>query len=189
MDLQQKIEAILFYRGEPVKVSELAKLTEHDLPEVQTALSGLEEALSGRGISLMRTTDAVSLATAPELSGLIEHIAKEEVSRDLGKAGLETLSIIVYLGPVSRSRIDWIRGVNSSFIVRNLLVRGLVDRIPNPNDSRSYLYRPTFELLSHLGVTKVEDLPGYKEERATLEKFEESSEEQEGDTVEREEEE
>lgn len=179
MDKEQKIEALLFYRGDPVKIAEIAKLIKTSEEEVEAALEKLEESLSTRGIRLMRANEAVSLVTAPELGGLMETIAKEEVSRDLGKAGLETLSIVIYLSPVSRSRIDWIRGVNSSFIIRNLLVRGLIERITNPDDSRAYLYRPSFDLLSHLGVTKVEDLPEYEKNRSELLAFEETPEKEE----------
>ena len=81
--------------------------------------------------------------------------------KDLGKAGLETLSIILYRGPATRRDIDYIRGVNSQFILRNLLIRGLVEKIQNPDDQRTFFYKPTFQLLSYLGIGKLEDLPEY----------------------------
>ena len=113
---------------------------------------------------------------------MIEELCKEELSRDLGKAGLETLSIVLYRGPITRSGIDYIRGVNSTFILRNLLIRGLVEKIPNPNDQRSFLYRATFDLLSHLGIPRVEDLPEYGNTNESIEKFiEEFSNESNGE--------
>jgi segregation and condensation protein B len=114
------------------------------------------------------------LGTAQELSPLIEQLTKEELSRDLGKAGLETLSIILYQGPISRADIDYIRGVNSQFIVRNLLIRGLIERVDNPKDARSFLYKTTLQLLSHLGVSKIEDLPEYQQVRKDIEGFKQS---------------
>ena len=87
-----------------------------------------------------------------------EHIEKE-LSREIGEAGLEVLAIVLYRGPSTRSQIDYIRGVNTSSTVRTLLARGLIERASNPNDSREYLYRPTTELLAHLGVSGVTDLP------------------------------
>jgi segregation and condensation protein B len=125
----------------------------------------------------------VALGTHPDLSELMLSIRKEELSRDIGKAGLETLSIILYKGEVARSEIDYIRGVNSSFILRNLLIRGLVERFTNPSDSRSYLYKPTFQLMSFLGITKIEDLPKYEEVEEQLEVFiqQKDDEESEGD--------
>jgi len=166
------IEAILFYKGEPIQKKKLAEMLGAKEADVNGALITLREQLEGRGVALMEHADSVMLATAPSVSGLIEQIVKEELSRDLGKAGLETLSIIVYLGPIARSRVDWIRGVNATFILRNLMARGLIERIPNPDDERSFLYRPTLELLAHLGVARVEELPDYEQVRAEIQNFE-----------------
>ena len=68
------------------------------------------------------------LGTAPQMSATVETLTKEELMKDLGKAGLETISIILYKGPISRAEIDYIRGVQSNFILRNLLVRGLIEK-------------------------------------------------------------
>ena len=111
------------------------------------------------------------LGTAKELSPLIEQLTKEELTKDLGKAGLETLSIILYQGPITRADIDYIRGVNSQFIVRNLLIRGLVERVENPKDARSFLYKTTLDLLSHLGISKIEELPEYAQVREDIDGF------------------
>jgi segregation and condensation protein B len=81
----------------------------------------------------------------------------------LTKSSLETLSIVLYKNGVSRSEIDYIRGVNSSFILRNLIVRGLIEKITDPKDSRRLLYRPTFDALSFMGITSIEQLPNYSE--------------------------
>ena len=74
------------------------------------------------------------------------------------------------MGPISRSDLEYIRGVQSSFILRALSVRGLIERVENPTDKRAYLYRPTINLLAHLGVKKVEDIPKYFEFRDEIEK-------------------
>ncbi len=185
--LSAKLEAILFWKAEPVSLKKLAQLlsTEKTAIEkadgasavkiteeqVKTALAELEKSLQGRGLTLVQTDTEVMLGTANELSPLIEQLTKEELSRDLGKAGLETLSIILYQGPISRADIDYIRGVNSQFILRNLLIRGLAERIDNPKDARSYLYKTTLDLLAHLGVSKIEELPEYEKVRADIESF------------------
>lgn len=161
MNLEAQIEAVLFWKGEPVKVKKLAEMLLKTIDEVNTALKSLETSLISRGLTLIQLEDEVSLGTNPEMASMIKAWAKEEITRDLGKAGLETLAIILYKGPVARSEIDYIRGVNSQFILRNLLVRGLVERVSNPADERSYLYRPTFDLITHLGITKLEDLPEF----------------------------
>lgn len=171
MTLDAQIEAILFFKGEPVAVKKLAELLAVHEDTINEALSILEEKLSGRGLTLIKNDGEVMLGTAKETSELIESIKKDELSRDLGKAGVETLSIILYQGPISRPDIDYIRGVNSSFILRNLMVRGLVERTANPNDSRGYLYKPTFDLLAHLGVSSVEELPEFETMKAKVENF------------------
>ena len=152
LTLDSQIEAILFLRSEPVSKKELAKILEKSTEEIENALFVLEERLETRGVVLLSKEDNAMLATSPEMSSIIEKMRKEELSRDLGKAGLETLSIILYKAPITRSRIDYLRGVNSNFILRNLLIRGLIEKVSNPDDQRSYLYKPTFELLSFLGV-------------------------------------
>lgn len=134
----------------------------HALPEIESALQALEQNLLNRGLRLIRANEAVALGTAPETSSLIERLTKEELSRDLGKAGLETLTIVLYRGPLTRAEIDYLRGVNSTFILRHLQIRDLVEKIPDPTDARRFLYRPTLKLLSYLGLTKVADLPEYE---------------------------
>ncbi|MBU6370532.1 MAG: SMC-Scp complex subunit ScpB [Patescibacteria group bacterium] len=170
-NLEQQIEAVLFWKGEPVSLKKLAQIFTKPEEEISAALAALEANLAGRGVSLVRKDDEVALATAKETSELIEKLTKEELVKDLGKAGLETLSIIIYQGPISRAEIDYIRGVQSNFILRNLAIRGLVERVPNPKDQRSFLYKPTFELLSHLGLTKIEEMPQYAEARAEIESY------------------
>ena len=171
MTIDAKLEAVLFFKAEPLSIKKLAQILKTDETEVITALGVLKEKLLGRGVTLIEKDDEVMLGTAPEASGMIEELSKEELSRDLGKAGLETLSIVLYRGPITRSGIDYIRGVNSTFILRNLLIRGLVEKIPNPNDQRSFLYRATFDLLSRLGIPRVEDLPEYGSTNESIEKF------------------
>ena len=162
MTLDQKIEAILFYKNEPLEIKKLSKLVEKDEKEVREALKNLAGFLNGRGICLVMTDSEVSLATAPEMKDLIEQIAKDEMSKEIGKAGLETLAIILYNGPISRREIDYLRGVNSAFILRNLCIRGLVERESDPKDQRVFRYKSSLALLTHLGLKTMEELPEYK---------------------------
>ncbi len=173
MELSAQIEALLFWKAEPISAKRLVQILKKEPKEIESALLKLEEQLVGRGLCLVYKDDEVTLATARGCAEMIETLTKEELTKDLGKAGLETLSIVIYRGPVSRSEIDYIRGVNSNFILRNLLVRGLVERVSKPGDERSYLYKPTFDLLAYIGVKRVEDLPEYtrmREEIETLQK-------------------
>ena len=161
LDKSAQLEAILFFKGEPVKKMKLVDILSITGPELEQTIQILSERLKSGGLRLIQKEDAVELRTAPEAAGLIENITKEEFHKDLGKAGLETLSIVLYKAPVTKSGIDYIRGVNSSFILRNLLIRGLVERTINRDDARSFVYSPTTDLLAHLGIEKLEDLPEY----------------------------
>ena len=170
-NLESKIEALLYWRGEPMDIDDIGKSLNVSTEEINSALSTLEEKLKGRGLVLIRKEKEIALATSPEMSATIEGLLKEEMSRDLGKAGLETLSIILYYGPISRRDIDYIRGVNSGFIVKNLLIRGLVEKTQDSKDMRTFLYKPTMDLLRFMGLPKVENLPQYEETRVALESY------------------
>ncbi len=173
MTIDAQIEGILFFKAEPIKTMKLAEILGVDEETVRQGIILLAEKLEGRGVALLLKDDEVSLATVADAGDIIEKMVKDELHRDLGKGAIETLTIILYKGPIQKSEIDFIRGVNSNFILRNLLVRGLVEKIPHPTDQRSFLYRPTFDLLAYLGINKIEDLPEFEEFR---EKVEESME-------------
>ncbi|HYC83338.1 MAG TPA: SMC-Scp complex subunit ScpB [Candidatus Paceibacterota bacterium] len=177
MELDSRIEAVLFFKSEPVSLKKLAEILAVTEEAASEALLVLENKLAGRGIRLMRANSEIALATAPEAGELVESLVKEDQNRDLGKAGLETLAIVAYQGPIARSQIDYIRGVNSSAIVRNLMVRGLIERVANPDDSRSFLYQPTMDLLQNLGLTKLEQLPEFETFKTRLEAIAETSDE------------
>jgi segregation and condensation protein B len=171
MNLDSQLEGVLFYRAEPMTLRELSLITAKDEALVRDALLRLAETLEGRGVRLVQQGDFYELMTAPDLSACIESMRKEELKRDIGKAGAETLAIILYNELTTRAEIDFIRGVNSTFILRNLLIRGLIERVPNPNDQRSFAYTPTLSLYSHLGITKKEDLPQYQEIVSAIESY------------------
>jgi len=161
MNIEQQIEAILFWKGEPVSRKKLADILNVGQTEINEGIEKLKENLQNRGVVLIENDNEITLGTAPELSKLIEHLQKEELNKELSKASLETLSIILYKNGVSRAEIDYIRGVNSSFTLRALSVRGLIEKTIDTKDSRRYIYRPSFELLSYMGVKSVEELPDW----------------------------
>lgn len=176
MDLDKHIEGVLFYKAEPMKKTVLADFFEVPLELLSEALSLLEQRLQNTGIRLVSTDTTVQLVVSPELSETIETLRKDELKKDIGKAGAETLAIILYRGPISRAEIDRIRGVNSNFILRNLLIRGLVERREHPTDQRSFTYAITPSLLNHLGVGKREELPDFAEVLNTLDLYEKQQE-------------
>ncbi|MBI3019810.1 MAG: SMC-Scp complex subunit ScpB [Parcubacteria group bacterium] len=171
MSTESLIESLLFYRASSVRVEEIAHMLGKKTEEIENALSALEAALAERGVRLVRADDTLALATAPEAAHYIEGLRKEEFSGELGKATLETLTLILYRAPISKSEIDYIRGVDSSFSIRALLVRGLVTRRRNEKGVRGFVYAPTIDTLSYLGVSRVEELPEFGIVREEIEKF------------------
>ena len=167
MNISAAIEALLFVHGEPMKVSRLVTMLGVSIEEVNTGLASLSESLnsSGRGLSLMVSDGKAMLVTKPELGELVKTLTSEELDSELTPASLETMSLIAYLGPVSRAEIEFIRGVNSSFILRNLMVRGLVSKDADKERSGNFVYRPTFDFLRHVGAGNQEELPEFAKYR------------------------
>lgn len=172
MNLESKIEAILFWKGEPIALKKLSEILNVSREELTEALSNLNSSLVNRGIVLLSKEEEVTLGTSPEYSDMILNLRKEELNKDLSKASLETLSIILYKNGATRSLIDYIRGVNSNFILRALSIRGLVEKVNDPTDNRRYIYKPTFELLSYMGVQNIKELPEYESVLKNIEEAE-----------------
>lgn len=163
MSLAGQVESILLLSGEPITTDRLVKVLKKSKKEVEDALEEISAYYEVRGIRLISLNGSWQFGTAPENAPIIEDFVKSEFSEELSKAALETLSVIAYKGPLTRAQIEYIRGVNSSFSIRNLMLRGLVERIDNPKDARSYLYRVSIDFLKHLGLTAIEELPEWKE--------------------------
>lgn len=171
MTLEHKIEAVLFYKAKPIAISYLAKFFEVTEEEIGNSLFDLQQSLAHRGIRLLVSDNReVQMVTAGELAEVIETLRKDEMKQDIGTAGAETLAIVLYRGPINRAEIDRIRGVNSSFILRNLQIRGLVERQGSGSGS-GFQYVGTPALLAHLGITQKEALPDYSKVVTALEEF------------------
>jgi len=166
MDLQKLksiIESILFMSGEPVKMAKIAKITGATKPEIENAILELQTGYAdNRGVVILKKEDEVQMATNPENASFLTDLIKSEIQENLSRTSLEVLSIVAYRGPVSRAEIEAIRGVNSSFSLRSLMMRGLLERVENPSDSRGYLYKISFEFLKKLGLDSVSKLPDWE---------------------------
>ena len=160
-NLSAKIEALLFIYGEAMTHKKISATLDCSEAELKDAIAELEEDLKSghRGLALISDKEKIQLATKPDFASLFEQLIKEEMSENLSPATLETLAIVTYAGPISRAEIDYIRGVNSSFTLRNLSIRGLVERLTDPHRANAYIYSPSMEFLKLLGISKKEDLP------------------------------
>ena len=163
LPLDARLEAVLFASGEAMPKKRLAALLDAKPAELADATDALRERLEEGGLSLVETEEELELRTAAEAAADVKSLRESELSRDLGKASLETMAMILYRGGATRGEIDFVRGVNSAAALRTLRLRGLIERIDDPADRRRAKYLPTVEALAHLGVGKREELPRYAE--------------------------
>lgn len=172
--LKSILESLLFVSGSPQPVKKLAKILKISPEKTRELLNLLAEdyKTGGRGLRLLQKDNEVQMVTAPEYAPWLSEMTKMDFEEDLSSSSLETLTIIAYRSPISRAGVEAIRGVDSTYTLRTLLLRGLIERYENPADQRSYLYRPTFDFLKHLGLEKIEDLPNFEELSKKLEKLE-----------------
>lgn len=160
--LIKTLEALLFVAAKPFTAKELAKILELETPIVQSALDALMEEKKEKGIILLNNNGEYQLATNSRYSTQVKNFLNAELREKLTDATVEVLAIIAYRQPISKAEIEAIRGVNSQYSLRNLLMRGLIEKISNPSDARSFLYQTTTEFLMHLGITSVKDLPEFE---------------------------
>lgn len=163
MNLSSKLESLLFISSKPLSIKELAELVESKPKEVEEALELIanEYKEQARGFILIKNNSQYQLTTAPENAELISKFLKEETSGELSNPSLEALTIIAYRGPLTKLELERIRGVNCSLILRNLLIRGLVEEKVDKQKNETF-YSVTLDFIKFLGISSIEDLPDYE---------------------------
>ncbi|MFH1207560.1 MAG: SMC-Scp complex subunit ScpB [Patescibacteria group bacterium] len=163
MTTKQLIESLLFISGRPMSESKLSEIVNKDAKEVRTAAEELmtEWNIPARGVHIIKTGTSYQMATNPALAYLVKDFVKAEQSGELSRPSLETLTIVAYRGPITKAELEQIRGVNCSLILRNLLIKGLVEAHED-QAKMAAVYTITFDLLKFLGVNRVEALPDYQ---------------------------
>lgn len=156
---EAELEALLFVAERPLSRREIGRLAGVDGHTVDERLGDLEVSLAGRGIRLLLSDDRVELASAPEAGPLVARYVGADATR-LSPASLETLAIVAYRQPVTKSAIERIRGVDSDYTIRTLLHRRLVVELGrSPAPGRPILYGTGFDFLERFGLTSLDDLP------------------------------
>jgi segregation and condensation protein B len=160
-ELRAALEAILLVVDEPVGEVMLAQTVEQPTDRVAAALAALsaEYTAAGRGFDLRRAAGGWRLYTRPEQATYVERFVLDGQQARLTQAALETLAVVAYRQPVTRSRVAAIRGVNCDAVFRTLLTRGLVEEAGSEPDSGAHLYRTSSVFLEKLGLDSVADLP------------------------------
>ena len=176
MSLKQEIEALLFISTKPLAVKDLTKLTGSKDENIEKAIGELREKYNSEnsGLRILENQKVkrkeYQIATSPEVRETVEKFLKEEVTGELTRASLETLTIIAYRGPMTKAEIERIRGINCSQILRNILIKGLVE---SEEKNKEYYYSISFDFLKHLGIESVSQLPNYDKlhQHESLEEF------------------
>ena len=158
-ELPALIEALLLVASGPVALTDLAEVAGAHLDDIDEAVERLTE-IEDRGWVVQRHRDQVQLATAPRFAGHIRRFLGLEREARLSSAALETVAIIAYQQPVTRSTIEAVRGVDSTGVLATLLSRGLIEaggRAESPGQPYQYVTTPAF--LQHFGLSDLDELP------------------------------
>lgn len=162
MSHDQLLEVILFSLARPLTVKRLVETSALTLEEVEAAIPLLQKRLqdSGSALQLVQQGNEVELVNRPEFAELLRGVLKTESQTELTRPSLEALAILAYRGPMTRPELEQIRGVQSSMILRNLMLRGLVEmkedvRLGQP------LYAVTIDFVKYLGLQAATELPDY----------------------------
>ncbi len=156
------VEAILFVAGEPVGVSDLAHALNLTVAELSPVLDHLRDEYDrgARGVKLNRFGSSVQLSTRPDYAPYIERLLQPVQKQSLSQAVMETLSIVAYRQPVTKSEIEAVRGVKCDYSVQSLMNKGLIQEVGRRETlGRPIEYGTTEAFLSHFGIESLDDLP------------------------------
>jgi segregation and condensation protein B len=155
------LEAVLMVVDEPVTTVSLASVLEQPVADVEAALVELENgyAEQRRGFTLRQVGGGWRMYSRHEYAPVVERFVLDGQQARLTQASLETLAVIAYRQPVSRSRVAAVRGVNVDGVIRTLLTRGLIEEVGHDEESTAILYGTTSYFLERLGLQSLDDLP------------------------------
>ena len=163
MNIKSKIESLLFIAAKPMGVKQLAGLIKKEGKEIKAAGDELVKDYkeSQQGVQIIKNGNKYQMVSAPENAKLIQEFIKDETTGELSRPSLEALTIIAYRGPISKINLDRIRGVNCALILRNLLIRGLIEAKFDKQKKDTY-YTVTFDFIRYLGIRDIKELPEYE---------------------------
>ncbi len=162
-DLEAAVEAILFASGDPVTLERIASVTGLQRDHARKVLQDLKsrmEADRSRGVTIQQIRDTYVLSTKPDMNPVMRVLFQPRNRPPLSQAAYEALAIVAYNQPVTRSRIEAVRGVSSDGILARLIERGLVRECGTLDaPGRPMLFETTDTFLREFGLTSVTDLP------------------------------
>jgi len=157
------IEGLLLVANKELTVRRLVEILEVKKEDIIEAIEALKQKYNQKnsGIHLTINNEKIQFTTNPDNTEIIKKFLNEEEKGELTKPSLETLTIIAYRQPVSKQEIEQIRGVNCSLILRNLMIRGLVEAKEDSQKMEIY-YSVTLDFLKYLGINQVSELPDFE---------------------------
>jgi segregation and condensation protein B len=163
MNIKSQIESLLFISAKPMSAKNLAELMKAGAKEVEAAGEELvaEYQENKKGVQVIKNGSSFQMVSSPENTKLIQEYIKDETTGELSRPSLEALTIIAYRGPISKLDLDRIRGVNCSLILRNLLIRGLIEAKAEKGKNETY-YTVTMDFVRFLGLADLKQLPDYE---------------------------
>ncbi|MBU0637205.1 MAG: SMC-Scp complex subunit ScpB [Patescibacteria group bacterium] len=161
--IKSKIESLLFISAKPLSIKQIADLLKINTKEIQIAGDELVESYKNslNGIKIIKHVDKYQMVSSPINAQLVQEFIKDETTGELSQPSLETLTIIAYRCPISKIDLDRIRGVNCALILRNLLLRGLIEAKIDKKKNETY-YTITLDFIRFLGINNIEELPNYQ---------------------------
>lgn len=164
VNLKSQIESILLASEKPVKIKELATVLDLDILDLEKELESLTKDYKERGIRIIRKEDEVHFATAGENAEIVGKFLNEEIRGDLTRPALEVLAIVTYKQPITRIEIEEMRGVSSDYLLKTLLLRGLIKEMGRKEAiGKPILYGTTIEFLNHFGFESEDDIPEFED--------------------------
>lgn len=160
-NLKSQLESLLFVAAKPLTLKQLAEWLEVKPEKVSEACRVLAEDYKqqARGVNLTQNADKYQLVSSPNNAAVVQKFVQEETGGELSRPSLEALTIIAYRGPIAKFALDRIRGVNCALILRNLLIRGLIEAKDEKGET---YYSVSLDFLRFLGVGGVAELPDYE---------------------------
>ncbi len=160
MNSAQEIIQILLHEGGSMKKDDLAKFLGVEKTEIEENISEVENLLSQLNLKLIKNQTSLEISLSEEINSLINKNKIEELKTELSESALQTLAVVLYRSKATKAEIDFVRGVDSGRSIKNLLTRGIIEKLEEKN--KKY-YIPTTETLRYLNLTNIEENQDYEE--------------------------
>jgi len=163
IDLHRALEALLFLSGKPLRMKKIAELLGVDVTTARNAVEAFRMTWNARGGGTVVAAigEEVQIVTHPDASGVAEAYSKDETRGELTRPQLEALTVIAYRGPMTKAELEQIRGVHCGLILRNLLIRGLIEQRADAARHEE-VFTISMDFLRHVGLTDARELPDFE---------------------------